>query len=614
MSRPVTGAVKTSQVRVKKENGVIYVYERKRQYDPKLGYTRTFDSHLLGKIMPGTDSIGPTRPRRKPAAQDAVGDKPAVVEKVDWGHTGATDLLEWTGRESGIDHDISCSLDEGRAQKVITIARYITANPNQTMPRLPKWQRTHPTPCVTELTRKNCQILMEELGEDKAAQMAYFKCRAGRSGKLDLLAIDSTTVSTYSENLNFARQGFNKDGDGLDTIKLLTAYSLTTKQPIAVIKQPGNIPDVMSIDYALKQLNWLRADSFKVVTDNGFYSLDNVTRFVRNNIKFLTRVNKNISWVKSEIDAHREELFTPNACKPGETSTHGIALTINKELSWTRQRSRNGVSKGETMKKTARLYLYIFLDRTRVAEEEDKLLTKLMELRSQVESGVTEFKPAAQKMIDNFLIIDRKKKVIKTRIRDEAWQETQKYMGIFVLISNQKSTVFEALDEYRLREKIEESYRVQKGQDDGGCTRSWYDDNYNGRVFCQMVALGYQCYFRQAVARVKETLAKDIASDSLTAEDKKAKEALKRWLDQQSLVGILDWFDCIEQTRARRDKECLNLKTELTSRDKLFLKLLMAPSEKTSSRQEPSADATATEAAGDATPTTDPMPPSGENV
>lgn len=64
MSRPVSGAVKTYLVRVKKENGIIYVYERKRRYDPEVGYTRTFDSHLLGKIMPGTDEIVSTRPRR----------------------------------------------------------------------------------------------------------------------------------------------------------------------------------------------------------------------------------------------------------------------------------------------------------------------------------------------------------------------------------------------------------------------------------------------------------------------------------------------------------------------------------------------------------------------
>ena len=55
------------------------------------------------------------------------------------------------------------------------------------------------------------------------------------------------------------------------------------------------------------------------------------------------------------------------------------------------------------------------------------------------------------------------------------------------------------------------------------------------------------------------------------------KEALKKWLDQKSQIDILDWFDCIEETRARRDGARLALKTELTARDKLFLSLLMMP-------------------------------------
>ena len=580
MSRPVSGAVKSSLVRVKKENGDIYVYERKRKYDPTVGYTRTFEHHLVGKIKAGTDTIIPTRPRKDPR-QKVAEEKNNASEVITWGHEGVTEILEWIGKESGIDEDLRECLDDGRARKVITIARYITANPTQAMPRLTKWQRTHFSPCETELNRKNCQKLMEELGEDKAAQQSYFECRAKRAGKSDLLAIDSTTVSTYSENLNFARQGFNKEHDGLDTIKLLTAYSLKTKQPIAVIKQPGNIPDVMSIDYVLKQLTWLHAESFKVVTDNGFYSWENVMRFVRNNIKFLTRVSKDITWVKAEITAHREELFTPNAIKKDEMNTHGITLMVNKEISWTRQRSRNGIDKGGIEKKTVRLYLHIFLDRNKIAEEEQTLLRKLVELQEQIAAGETEFKPCAQKLIDTYLKIERRGGHLKTSIRDDAWQEAQKEFGIFVLISNKRSETFEALKEYRLREKIEESYRIQKGQIDGGCTRSWYDDNYTGRVFCQMVALGYQLYFQEAVTAVKKSLEKELVSGAENETNRKVKDALRKWLNQLSFVGILDWFDCIEQTQARRDRDRLTLRTELTARDKLFLQMLYATAEKT---------------------------------
>lgn len=604
MPRPISGVVKTSNVRVKRKNGDIYVYERKRKYDPEVGYTRTFDCRLLGKIKAGTEDLVPTRPKRKTHQADvtesqkevptakapeetkpldvapsqevhSVSTEPSVEDKVEWAHTGVTDILEWVGKASGIDVDINRSMHEGIARKVITMARYITANPSQTFPRITKWQRTHPTPCETELTRKNCHLMMEELGEDRKAQMAYFKCRAARAGKSDVLAIDSTTISTYSENLNGARYGYNKDHDGLPTIKLLTAYSLKTKQPIAVIKQPGNIPDVMSIDYALKQMSWLNAESFKVVTDNGFYSWDNVVRFIRGNIKFLTLISKDISWVKAEIEAHRKEWFDPNAIGDTETHTHGITVRINREIEWVRERTRNNAMKGQTEKKTVRLYLHIFMDRNKVAEDQDALVKKLKELQRQIESGISEFKPGAQKLIDRFIIIKKRGKKISTSISQQAWLEVQKDFGIFVLLSNKKSSAFEALREYRLREKIEESYRLQKSQGDGNNTRAWYDDNYSGRVFCQMVALGYQLYLREAISRVKDAVSVRQETDSES--EWKQKEALKKWLDQKSQVDILDWFDCIEVTRARRDGARLTLKTELTARDKLFLSLLMTP-------------------------------------
>lgn len=67
-------------------------------------------------------------------------------------------------------------------------------------------------------------------------------------------------------------------------------------------------------------------------------------------------------------------------------------------------------------------------------------------------------------MIDSFLEIKRRGKRITTRIRDDAWQEAQKYFGIFVLISNQKSKVFEALAEYRLREKSKTPTAFRKGR------------------------------------------------------------------------------------------------------------------------------------------------------
>ena len=48
MARPVSGTVKTSQVKVKQKNGDIYVLERKSVYDPEKGYTKSLNRSCGG--------------------------------------------------------------------------------------------------------------------------------------------------------------------------------------------------------------------------------------------------------------------------------------------------------------------------------------------------------------------------------------------------------------------------------------------------------------------------------------------------------------------------------------------------------------------------------------
>ena len=48
---------------------------------------------------------------------------------------------------------------------------------------------------------------------------------ACESGKQPTIAFDSTSHSVYADGLKpFARQGFNKDGDGLDTYKIISFF------------------------------------------------------------------------------------------------------------------------------------------------------------------------------------------------------------------------------------------------------------------------------------------------------------------------------------------------------------------------------------------------------
>ena len=144
MARPVSGTVKTSQVKVRQKNGDIYVLERKSVYDPEKGYTKSLGTRLIGKIPAGQSEMVPTRARKNKAETAPV---VAIRQRV-----ALTQILQWIGEASGIDEDLYSATDTATAQKILTLAQYWLANEGKTLPHIEKWQMTHPTPYAAGLS------------------------------------------------------------------------------------------------------------------------------------------------------------------------------------------------------------------------------------------------------------------------------------------------------------------------------------------------------------------------------------------------------------------------------------------------------------------------------
>ena len=135
-----------------------------------------------------------------------------------------------------------------------------------------------------------------------------------------------------------------------------------------------------------------------------------------------------------------------------------------------------------------------------------------------------------------------------------------------------RNETFAALENYRLREKIEELFAVQKGRLDGARPRTWYPDNLRGRQFTQFVSLGYHCFLTKKIKQVQARLGKK--EPGKTKSLIKLEKKLENWLAQRSLAQILDWFDCIETTKVQTAMGSYRWSTESVATDRLFLKYL----------------------------------------
>jgi len=566
MSKPVTGKTHIGERREKRPNGDIYIYERVTGYNERTRQTYTVSQKLQGKIKSGTQEIIPTRPKKRKSEGCMVG----ALRR----HSGLTDILEWVGKASSIDDDVRSAFSEGDAAKILSIARYWIGSGGNTLPRLEGWQVMHSLPYSEAITEDVYGNLFKSVGCDEDGVQRYFSFRADRLGKAPVLAFDSTTISTYSENQSEARHGFNKDGDGLKTIKLLTLYSVKEREPLAFAKQPGNVPDVISIENTLKQLKCLNLERPLIVTDNGYYSEENMMKFALSNMKFLTLADPNVTWVRETVDALRETLAGMSSTCPFDPSVCGATVMRTHEFGRVRQRSRNGKLSGEEETFVRRLYVHVFYSPDNDTKKQLAFRKDLLELKAQVEDGVAEFTKSAQRKIERYLICSKKGRGGQLRVsfNDKAIVEATKYFGYFALVSNQAMDTFTALEDYRLREKIEEIFAVMKGGLDGARPRTWHPDNLRGRQFVQFVSLGYHCFIAKKIKEMRSELGKNGSgkTKALVSLEKK----LEKWLEQRSLAQILDWFDCVETTHVRTVMGNYRWSTESVARDRLFLEYL----------------------------------------
>ena len=579
MPAKASGEIKTRTVKNTQKNGDIYILERSTVYDPVKKQTKVLGTRLVSKIPKGTEVPVSTRPKRPHFDKVEISNAPHRQISATRRHIGMMDILEHIGTISGIDDGVYAGTDIGTAQKIISIARYLLASNGQTLPGILTWQLNHALPYESGITEDVYHDLFAGVGQDETLQQVFFSNRCATIKDKAVLAYDSTTISTYSENQVEARYGYNKDDDGLKTIKYLALYSIETRQPVAFTKQPGNLPDVITIENALKQLSALGLGDAEIVTDNGYHSEHNLAEFFIAGFDFITLVKSSLKWVRAEIDAHVAEFDSITTACPFDTATHGITIMRMRDYVKIRKYDNHasGHKKGDEEIFRRRTYLHLYFNAARRAEQDNAFDEDLFVFRKQIETGlnINELSKAAQGKVEKYLRISRRGTSISVAFNDAACKEAKRYHGYFALVSNSEKCAFECLRKYRKRETIESFFESMKRCADGSRVRVWGADTLRGRMFVQFVALCYYEYLSNEIRNMKAVLGeKNGDPEHDTSKVLKLEKRLKSWLENTPVYGTLQWFDTVEGVAISSALKTKRWSTEITERDALFLERL----------------------------------------
>lgn len=571
-----SGEIKKAKVKVTQKNGDIYIFERESVYIPEKKYNRIIRSKLLAKIPKGTEMEVKTRP--KAPSRKNVETKSDIID-ASRQRVGMMTILEQIGKESGIDDALYNSTDIGVAQKIISLARYWIGTNGATLPGIATWQYNHPLPYEDGFSEEIYHDLFLTVGRDEKLQQSFFQQRCQMLSPNEGIAYDSTTISTYSVNQEEARKGFNKEGDGLNTIKLLTIYSIKHRQPIVFTKQPGNLSDVTSIVNAIKQLEVLGVNRPEIITDNGYYSDANISALFQSRYHFITLADKNAKWIRKIIDEVRDQMGDYSTAGKGNLGVYGTTVNVTRTYTKERQRGsqKRGIKAGETEEFERNVHVHVYFDDFKRTNERVNFISDLQKTEEKLMSGVdfSDLSSEEQKLASEYFTLKKKGKKITIIPNSEAIKTAKPYQGFFVLLSSQEKDTWKCLEKYRRRNTIEWFFEAEKGRVDGRRPRVWSSDSFRGRLFVQFIALSYYEYLNEKTRKIQESLgcktgdAKHDTTSNLEEERK-----LKAWMENTPLYLQLQWFDTIETISISSKLKNKRWNTETTKRDRLYLEKL----------------------------------------
>ena len=470
-----------------KKNGVTYVYESVGHWDKDKQQSRS-ERVCIGKLDPVTGAVIPNRSRVGVPPRTAP-PGPVPTTECDRRFYGATYLFDAIGAKLGITADLKKCFPEIHGQ-ILSIAYYLILEDRNPLSRFPRWARNHYHPYGENIPSQRSSELFGMIGED--AKQKFFVLQAGRRLETEFLAYDTTSISSYSKLLNQVRYGNNKDHDPLAQINLALMFGETSQLPFYYRKLPGNIPDVKTIQNLLADIDFLKLDKVKLVMDRGFYSEANINELYHKHYKFLISVKTSLKFVKKNLDEVRSAMVL----RPHYSSRCTIyydSMLLDWQYFETKKRS------SEVVKDTRRLYLHLYFNDQKATDDKIAFNKLLDGLEEELTSGKRN--PDHEKLYAKYY------EVKETPVRgitlipvQEAITEAEKDYGYFAMISNGIKDPLEALEIYRSKDLIEKAFGNLKERLNMRRISVWSEENLEGKLFVQFVALIYLSYIKKAMS------------------------------------------------------------------------------------------------------------------
>lgn len=474
-----------------KRSGITYAYESISFWDKEKKQSRSKRT-LIGRVDDRTGEILPTKGTNKRGTQGVetpVSRRgPVVNTETTRFFYGATFLLDAIGDKLGIVSDLKRCFPSDY-KRILSLSYYLLLESDSPLSRFPKWASLHLHPFGQDIPSQRSSELFASITEEQ--RYHFFRLQAARRLENEYWAYDTTSISSYSESLKQVKYGMNKEHDCLPQLNLALLFGQESNLPFYYRKLPGNIQDVKTVKNMLADLDFLGVKKVHVVMDRGFYSADNINGLYREHHKFLMGAKLSLTFVKKQLDASRDSIRQWT----NYNEQHEV-FAASYPIKW--QYTQDRPYKGDTLKAERRLYLHLYYNGEKAAEDEQRFTKQLLAWQKDLQDNNR--KPEYAKFYERyFQISETPVRGTKVVAKQAAIDEAKKNYGYFALISNEVKEPIEALDIYRNKDMVEKAFGNLKERLSLRRLLVSSEHSLDGKLFVQFVALIYLSYIKKAM-------------------------------------------------------------------------------------------------------------------
>ena len=478
-----------SKVHIKRKNMHEYVYYTTKAYRNKKGKP-TSDEVSIGKfdrkskkLIPNDNYFEIFKDRRFLLAQLPVRSttisEPEKVSIHEIKNCAIPVVMQEVAKQTQLLDVISATFPTKWAE-ILTIASYIV-DQSSTMMYIEDWFEENKINLVDHIDDVMCSKLFASITHEE--RQSFFREWMNYRCEKECMVYDVTSISTYSQNIEIAEWGYNRDHEKIPQVNLGLFYGVSSKIPVYYDVYSGSIPDKSCLEYMMANAKDIGIDDICFVLDQGFVTKDNFSCMYENKYSFIT------AFPLSRTDAQH--------------LVESVHNSVEKAENWINEHRVYGVHRTITLYGHT-IEAHVYFDNERKTMQTNEHYTYIERLGQELKE-MSKKKQIPNRYSSYFIINEQSKNSFTFEPDYEKTNAKLAKMGYFILLCTKPNlSSKEVLDNYRDKDVIEKHFDQFKNGLEFNRLKTHYQNTSEGKLFVGFLALILRSHILSAIKNNKQ--------------------------------------------------------------------------------------------------------------